>query len=192
MKSNRPRRLEWIAAVLLVLTLSGVGYSAATQNRMPGPITVENGALTVARTDGAGRTFSIDVGADSSWITLKSGDGGLDAVMSSDDTGTFIAANAVGSATTFISNLNREAGTGIVEKKYTQTLSSGTVTAAFTPAGSVIHSCSPPAYAQSTVRSYAINIGYVPNTRTYTIKLGGGGTTNDAVTGTCLVDGPLG
>lgn len=91
----------------------------------------------------------------------------------------------------FVENYDATEGTGRTRQKITKTLSSGTVTDAFS-AGSTIHSCDPPAYAQSTIRSYSINIGYTPDTRTYTIRLGQGGTTNDAVTTTCLVEGPVG
>lgn len=42
-------------------------------------------------------------------------------------------------------------------------------------------------YNQATMRSFAINFGRVSSVgRTMTIRLGGGGTTNDVIAGTCL------
>lgn len=75
------------------------------------------------------------------------------------------------------------AGTGHRTRTFAVTLSSGTNTVNFgsgiEPVGCVAY------YNQSTVRSFAINLGHVAAQRTMTIKLGGGGTTNDAVAGTC-------
>lgn len=68
-------------------------------------------------------------------------------------------------------------------RTFAVTLSSGTNTvnygANIEPVGCVAY------YNQSTVRSFAINLGHVATQRTMTIKLGGGGTTNDAIAGHC-------
>lgn len=76
------------------------------------------------------------------------------------------------------------AGTGYRRRTFAVTLSSGTNTvnygAGIEPVGCVAY------YNQSTVRSFAINLGHVATQRTMTIKLGGGGTTNDAIAGQCI------
>lgn len=76
------------------------------------------------------------------------------------------------------------AGTGYRKRTFAVTLSSGTNTvnygAGIEPVGCVGY------YNQSTVRSFAINFGHVAAQRTMTIKLGGGGTTGDAIAGQCI------
>lgn len=75
------------------------------------------------------------------------------------------------------------AGTGHRTRTFAVTLSSGTATKDFgsgtEPVGCLGY------YNQSTVRSFAINFGHVASQRTMTITLGGGGTTNDAIAGSC-------
>lgn len=188
----KTRRFHTFAAVALVCLLATVAYAAVTQT-IKGSLVIKGPSLTVTDPTVAARTFSIDIDDTSTDLRIKGAGGSPDIVLSSTESeGSSVEAELLMASSIVIENYDATEGTGRTLQKYTQTLSGGTVTAAFTPAGSAIHSCSPPAYAQSTVRSFAINIGYVPNTRTYTIKLGGGGTTNDTVTGTCLLEGPVG
>lgn len=74
-------------------------------------------------------------------------------------------------------------GTGFRTRTFAVTLSSGTNTVNFgagiEPVGCLGY------YNQSTVRSFAINFGHVASQRTMTVKLGGGGTTNDDIAGSC-------
>lgn len=76
-------------------------------------------------------------------------------------------------------------GQGITDRTFAVTLSSGTASKGFgsgnEPLGCVGY------YNQSTIRSFAINFGHVAAERTMTIKLGGGGTTSDAIAGICRV-----
>jgi len=188
----KTRRFHLLVALALVGVLATVAYAAVTQT-IKGSVVIKGPSLTVTDPTVAARTFSVNIGDTATALRIKGAGSSPDIVLSSSESeGSVISGEVLLSGSIVAENYDGAAGTGITRQKYTQTLSSGTVTAAFTPAGSVIVACNPPAYAQSTVRSFAINLGYVPNTRTYTIKLGGGGTTNDAVTGTCWVSGPVG
>lgn len=107
-------------------------------------------------------------------VTAASGDSNYTSVVASTDVASPVVYDLYSSTT----------GYGYRRRTFTSTLSSGTNTLNFgsgiEPVGCVGY------YNQSTVRSFAINFGHVAAQRTMTIKLGGGGTTGDAIAGHCV------
>ena len=107
-------------------------------------------------------------------VTAASGDSNYTSVVASTDVAAPVIYDLYSSST----------GYGYRRRTFATTLSSGTGPLNFgsgiEPVGCVGY------YNQSTVRSFAINFGHVAAQRTMTIKLGGGGTTGDAIAGHCI------
>lgn len=108
-------------------------------------------------------------------VTAASGDSNYTSVVASTDVASPVVYDLYDSAT----------GYGYRRRTFSATLSSGTGSINF-GSGITPSDCSG-RYAQSAIRSFAINFGRASDVgRTMTITLGGGGTTDDAIEGSCL------